>query len=1334
MARLLRILHLLCAASADRAIPPTNHDRSADAALHHEAQHRLVTEKASSPQQHSTDIHPDGVNEESSDKAKRSAGAAPTARSRGKIKSEDAAAAAALLQHENQNAALDQQLILESGLREQKSSMLSARKLQAAFDGKPRPKEPNAFLPMSRREGMEYAGVRNLTKDHVYEQIAILLLAFAVTGLMIFGLWYVTDRVNLTHPPNEVRVDPYTGEDLPRPFQFLRDEDFQDKVAGYMETFRENNYYLSTVLFYHLGQSLLFVIKVYDVRDEIPWYVLLLEAVLGLLLFVDPFVTNLQCFIMSEFGTLEKLKYKELATETIALIAPMLSLVISRQHEYDKEAGNYLADPGNTIGTFWFSFRYFGCIRLRKYYLLLFPEMSSVRSPVARASYAVILRFFEVFIFFYVVVSTLWVVEFAEGLFPRLLPQANNWTLDASLWFVTTSAMTIGYGDYAPVTFFGRLVTMIFLVSVLLLVGLIADLLSKMLAETASGQGRYVVKSRVPYVICVGNFSPATAKSVLAEYFHDDQHAVHRDRMEMVFVLVGQQFNGVAQAVGEWCSENQDYSPRVHVFRGNITSTYDYRRCGVATAKAVLVVPNVQNPVDKQKEDVDSLLRVQAVQKRSPPNLQVIVILHLMRNRYMFLGIIPRRNLICADDFKFRLLGRVNFLPGLPSLLCSLLQCSSMSDNDRSLFKQLESSYQEDTLSKNQFMLFHDEELHYGQGKELYAITLNPSYAKFAPKAEDMPWSCIVRDVLYRSKNKDVLLLGYIRYDPAADTSYLKYEKEVIFFPPDYDLAFSHPTKTKVLGIFIASDAFDIRQRPSMDVFTLPEVDSDEEEFDEAAFDAADDEDKETEESDLEMQPALAGNLSFKSESDKTVSERALTKHEIKMQRLAVLAGVDPPDLSQNYSKHEKIKAEKAPPKVYYRRKIIEKQLQYLRQHEISVDNVYEIGRRAFADRYLNNPRARSQLKPGENNLPFDFEGDHFLYCLCGPAAVGLSLSVLLQNLALGLEEDGPDYSDDEWGQQEVKVYSKQESGEAMDMRMLEQMDEEQSESAMSLIPSSRKRLRKIVLVVLSKRKPLDWDDALALARENPHLIPVWVKGSPTKMLDLERCSFRRARVIYVQGFPTRPTDGECIFCTRLIESTIGTDSMDPMLPIVVPELTLEANFRYVPLGLSPKVDHQVFEDAMHAKRKSFMRSQESYAFTSNALAKQPFTRSARYSAGRLYVSSMLTSLAVNQVFNPDLGTLIQIMSDALMVVEISNEYVGQPYGKLWKFLLSQRLLAVGLLRNAVTMAKTLGAATALGLVSHEFPICAPPKDDVLLQEGDRVYVMRHGLLYTLDS
>eukprot|EP00392_Amoebophrya_sp_AT5.2_P009168 g9196.t1 len=705
------------------------------------------------------------------------------------------------------------------------------RRQLEAFDGKARPEQPNAFLPMSRAEGMKYSGVRNLTRDHVLEQLLIAVLACAITASIVFGFWYATDRVNLTHPPNAVRVDPVTGEDLPRPFQFLREEKFQDRVENIMEILRENTFYLASVLAFNIGQSLLFVIKIYDNQDEVPWFVLLFEAVVGFFLFLDPLLETLQLFTQSEFGTLEKVEVRALLVDTVTLLTPILSVGLSQQDSYDREAGTV---TGGGFCVFWYSFRFLAIMRLRKYYLLMFPELRGLRSPVARASYALMLRFFEVFTFFYVVVSLLWTVEFAEGLFARHVPTAHAWTLDAGLWFVSSSAMTIGYGDYAPVTVLGRLTVMVFLVSVLLMVGLVADILTRIWAESASGMGRYHVRARVPYIILCGNFAPATARSILAEFFHDDQHDVHRDRMEIVFVLVGQQFLGVAQAVGEWVKENVDFGTRVHVLRGNITDTYDYRRCAVATARAVLVVPNVQNPVDKQKEDVDTLLRVQAVMRRSPPSLHVIVILHLMRNRYMFLGILPRRNLLCADDFKFRMIGRISFVPGLPSLLCSLLQCSSMSDKDRSLFKSLDANFQDDASTKNQFTLFHNDALHFGQGKELYALPLNPSYAHYASKTDHIPWSDIVRDILYRSKNKDVLLLGYIRYDPAAEASYLKFDKEVIFFPPDHDLAFTHPTKTKVLGIFIASDAFDVRQRPSMEVFMLPEVDSDEEDFDEA--------------------------------------------------------------------------------------------------------------------------------------------------------------------------------------------------------------------------------------------------------------------------------------------------------------------------------------------------------------------------------------------------------------------------------------------------------------------------------------------------------------------
>ncbi|CAD7924870.1 unnamed protein product, partial [Amoebophrya sp. A25] len=378
------------------------------------------------------------------------------------------------------------------------NARIDGRKLHThtVFDGKPRPKNPTALLPMTREEGLEYIGIRRLTRFHVFEQVLLVMLAMSLCGIMILVYWYMTDRVNLTHPPNEVRVDPITGEDLPRPFHYLRSEEFQEKTEERMNFFCENTTYVATVLGFHMFQTLLFLVAVYDVNGNLPEAVFVLEAVIGLLLFADPATATLQRFILSDFGTLQKLPYAELAIASVVCLSPILSVFLSRQDEYDKNAGSALASDTVGLGVHWFSFRFLACLRMRKYYLFMFPELSGMRSPVARGSYALLLRCFETFTFFYVTVCFLWTVEFADGLFPRSVPDYGNWSLDESLWFMVTTALTIGYGDYSPSTVFSRVVVMLQLISVLLMVGMVFEIMSRIWAESASGLGTYNPRER----------------------------------------------------------------------------------------------------------------------------------------------------------------------------------------------------------------------------------------------------------------------------------------------------------------------------------------------------------------------------------------------------------------------------------------------------------------------------------------------------------------------------------------------------------------------------------------------------------------------------------------------------------------------------------------------------------------------------------------------------------------------------------------------------------------------------------------------------------------------
>lgn len=69
----------------------------------------------------------------------------------------------------------------------------------------------------------------------------------------------------------------------------------------------------------------------------------------------------------------------------------------------------------------------------------------------------------------------------------------------------------------------------------------------------------------------------------------------------------------------------------------------------------MIVLPDVSD-FDGNNEDIDVIIRTVAVKKKSPPHTRIISMLHRQANRYLLEGVLPKRDIICIDDLKCRLL------------------------------------------------------------------------------------------------------------------------------------------------------------------------------------------------------------------------------------------------------------------------------------------------------------------------------------------------------------------------------------------------------------------------------------------------------------------------------------------------------------------------------------------------------------------------------------------------------------------------------------------------------------------------------------------------------
>lgn len=119
------------------------------------------------------------------------------------------------------------------------------------------------------------------------------------------------------------------------------------------------------------------------------------------------------------------------------------------------------------------------------------------------------------------------------------------------------------------------------------------------------------------------------------------------------------------------------------------------------------------------------------------------------------------------------------------------------------------------------------------------------------------------------------------------------------------------------------------------------------------------------------------------------------------------------------------------------------------------------------------------------------------------------------------------------------------------------------------------------------------------------------------------------------------------------------------------------------------------------------------------------YFRQARFASGQLFVSSLVTSLVVNTLFNPSLALLVQEMVSAQVVITSApKEYVGASYMELFKcFLLKQNLVALGLFRRSQSYAHDLGhpKTSVRKVLDHHYMFTAPPAKDTTVEATDSI-------------
>ncbi|RHY52225.1 hypothetical protein DYB34_013012, partial [Aphanomyces astaci] len=178
----------------------------------------------------------------------------------------------------------------------------------------------------------------------------------------------------------------------------------------------------------------------------------------------------------------------------------------------------------------------------------------------------------------------------------------NNVTLGDSFYFILVTISTVGYGDIAPATTFGKVVTCAMILGSLVMLPQEVNRLVALLAMQSPFRKTYIPDPNLPHVLLLGHVASA---SVLLDFFTEFYHP---DR-----IVCGP--NGAASINNIPCIIMAPN--KVMYIKGSILNDEDLHRVAVDTAQAAFLLAD-KNSNDSVAEDANTVLRSLVLENYNP--------------------------------------------------------------------------------------------------------------------------------------------------------------------------------------------------------------------------------------------------------------------------------------------------------------------------------------------------------------------------------------------------------------------------------------------------------------------------------------------------------------------------------------------------------------------------------------------------------------------------------------------------------------------------------------------------------------------------------------------
>ncbi|CAD7972620.1 unnamed protein product [Amoebophrya sp. A25] len=380
------------------------------------------------------------------------------------------------------------------------------------------------------------------------------------------------------------------------------------------------------------------------------------------------------------------------------------------------------------------------------------------------------------------------------------------WTPLGTAYFYFLSLLTIGPGDLSPATHVGRIFT---IGSMSLGLGSVVTLLKasrRLYKVMLEGKQAYMQKRGVKHIVVTGTPCFQQIQDFVTEMYHDEKMVTPPPvsaefeppptgmNTETVLLLEDPE---TCDRVRQWLHkrENIKYRSRVFVYNGSVwdglipTRAYD--------ALMVFVLPNLYT-LDIDKDDESNVMRVLQMKSALLLDIRITVLLHVSERKDLLRSAgLGEQFVISLDEFKAAIAMKSCFLPGFGSFVCNLFKTVSPS------FAAKTETAQADAFLPWEKMYFA------GLEKEIYEVDLSKAYY-------GLSFGEIVLDILHRCEG-EVLLIGVVEYG-VADLPFLRLNPgagtriAAWVFDPNYKDS-PQLAQRKVKGVFIAPDIAAVAQK-----------------------------------------------------------------------------------------------------------------------------------------------------------------------------------------------------------------------------------------------------------------------------------------------------------------------------------------------------------------------------------------------------------------------------------------------------------------------------------------------------------------------------------------